>query len=366
MLKGFLISIGIIVAISIGIVLVKGPQFASPPPFQMPPETVTSYRAEAMTWERTVGTVGTLKASQGVMVSAEVSGTVSAIHFESGQSVEAGDLLFELDTSAEGAQLESAQATYELAEVNLKRAKELRASRSIAQSELDTAQARAKESKAVVEQIQATLEKKIIRAPFSGVLGIRQVDLGEYLNPGATVVSLQSVDPMYVDFSLPQQQLGNVQKGLPLRVAMDTYLGREFAGEVEALDPDLDLANRMFRARGVLPNSDGALKPGMFANVSVIQPEPLEVVAVPKTSVFYQAYGNTIFVIMPGETGQVVEQRFVTLGETKGDFVAVESGVEAGEEVVSSGAFKLFNGRIVVVDNSKALAVSLDPQPEDA
>ena len=366
MLKGFLISIGIIVAIAVGIVLVKGPQFATPPPFEMPPETVTSYTAESMTWEETVGTVGTLTASQGVMVSAEVSGTVSAIHFESGQTVKAGDLLFELDTSAERAQLESARATFDLAEVNLKRAKELRASRSIAQSELDTAEARAKESKAVVEQIQATLEKKIIRAPFSGVLGIRQVDLGEYLNPGATVVSLQSVDPMYIDFSLPQQQLGNVQKGLPLRVALDTYAGREFSGEVEALDPDLDLANRMFRARGVLANSDGAMKPGMFANVSVIQPEPLEVIAVPKTSVFYQAYGNTIFVIKPGEKGKVVEQRFVTLGKTKGDFVAVESGVEAGEDVVSTGAFKLFNGRSVVVDNSKALAVSLNPQPADA
>ena len=366
MLKGFLISIGIIVAIAAAIFFVKGPQFAPGPPFQLPPETVTSYQAEAMSWEQTVSTVGTLKASQGVMVSAEVSGTVSAIHFESGQAVQEGDLLFELDTSTERAQLESAKATYDLAEANLKRARELRASRSIAQSELDTAQARAKESKAVVEQIQATLEKKIIRAPFSGTLGIRQVDLGEYLNPGATVVSLQSMDPIYVDFSLPQQQLGNVKKDFPVRLEMDTYPGRVFKGEVEALDPDLDLANRMFRARGLLPNSDGALKPGMFANVSVIQPKALEVIAVPSTSVFYQAYGNTIFVIVEGEQGKTVEQRFVKLGKTKGDFVAVESGLEAGEEVVSSGAFKLFNGRSVVVDNSKAMAVSLDPKPADS
>ncbi len=366
MLKGFLISIGVIVVIIAGIVLIKGPQFAAPPPFTMPPETVTSRTAEAMTWEQTVDTVGTLMASQGVMVSAEVSGTVSAIHFDSGQRVEKGELLFELDTSAERAQLESAQATYELAEVNLKRARELRASRSIARSELDNAQARAKESKAMLEQIQATLDKRIIRAPFTGALGIRQVDIGEYLNPGAPVVSLQSMDPIYVDFSLPQQQLGMVRAGLPLRLELDAYPGRVFEGEVEALDPKLELANRMLRVRGTLENGDKALKPGMFANVRIVQPEPLEVVAVPRTSVFYQAFGNTIFVIKAGEQGQVVEQRFVSLGKTKGDFIAIQERLEAGEEVVSSGAFKLFNGRSVVVDNSKAMPVSLDPKPADS
>ena len=205
MLKAFLIVIGIIVALLVGIFLVKAPQFAGSPPFVMPPETVTSREAEEMVWENVVTAVGTLRASQGVMVSAEVSGTVSEIHFDSGESVETGDLLFELDTSTERAQLESAKATHDLAEVNLKRAQELRASRSIAQSELDTADARAKETKAVVEQVRATLEKKIIRAPFAGRLGIRQVDVGEYLNPGSVVVSLQSINPMYVDFSLPQQ-----------------------------------------------------------------------------------------------------------------------------------------------------------------
>jgi membrane fusion protein, multidrug efflux system len=366
MLKGFLIVIGIIVALLVGIFLIKAPQFAPPPPFVMPPETVTSREAEEMIWENVVTAVGTLRASQGVMVSAEVSGTVSAIHFDSGESVETGDLLFELDTSTERAQLESAKATHELAEVNLKRAQELRESRSIAQSELDTADARAKETKAAMEQVRATLEKKVIRAPFAGRLGIRQVDVGEYLNPGAVVVSLQSINPVYVDFSLPQQQVTKVKNGYVFRLEVDTYPDRSFEGVVEAIDPDLDLSNRMFRVRGVLVNEDGALRPGMFANVGIVQPEAYTVVAVPGTAVYYQAYGNTIFVVKPGESGNIVEQRFVKLGRTKGDFVSVLNSLEVGEEVVTAGAFKLFNGRSVVIDNSKALEVSLNPKPADS
>lgn len=366
MLKGFLIVIGIIVALLVGIFLIKAPQFAPPPPFVMPPETVTSREAEEMIWENVVTAVGTLRASQGVMVSAEVSGTVSAIHFDSGESVETGDLLFELDTSTERAQLESAKATHELAEVNLKRAQELRESRSIAESELDTADARAKETKAAMEQVRATLEKKIIRAPFAGRLGIRQVDVGEYLNPGAVVVSLQSINPVYVDFSLPQQQVTKVKNGYAFRLEMDTYPDRSFEGVVEAIDPDLDLSNRMFRVRGVLVNEDGALRPGMFANVGIVQPEASTVVAVPGAAVYYQAYGNTIFVVKPGESGNFVEQRFVKLGRTKGDFVSVLNSLEVGEEVVTAGAFKLSNGRSVVIDNSKALEVSLNPKPADS
>ena len=366
MLKGFLIVIGIIVALLVGIFLIKAPQFAPPPPFVMPPETVTSREAEEMIWENVVTAVGTLRASQGVMVSAEVSGTVSAIHFDSGESVETGDLLFELDTSTERAQLESAKATHELAEVNLKRAQELRESRSIAQSELDTADARAKETKAAMEQVRATLEKKVIRAPFAGRLGIRQVDVGEYLNPGAGVVSLQSINPVYVDLSLPQQQVTKVKNGYAFRLEIDTYPDRLFEGVVEAIDPDLDLSNRMFRVRGVLVNEDGALRPGMFANVGIVQPEASTVVAVPGAAVYYQAYGNTIFVVKPGESGNFVEQRFVKLGRTKGDFVSVLNSLEVGEEVVTAGAFKLFNGRSVVIDNSKALEVSLNPKPADS
>ncbi len=367
MWKTFVVVFVVIIGILAGIVFVKGPQlFGPPPPFVLPPESVTSGVAEEMVWENAVRAVGTLRASQGVTVSAEVSGTISKIHFESGQSVSKGDLLFELDTSAERAQLESAEATAALAEVNLRRSRELRESRSIAQSELDTAEAREKEARAALAQIQAIMDKRVVRAPFSGRLGIREVDVGEYLNPGSPVVSLQAVDPIYVDFSLPQQQLSKVSTGFELRVELDTYPGDSFMGAVEAVDPDLDLNNRMFRARGELANADGRLRPGMFANVSVLQPEPLKVVAIPGTAVYYQAYGNSIFVIKDSEEGKVVEQRFVQLGRTQGDFVSILEGLEAGEEVVTTGVFKLFNGRSVFVDNSKALAVSLNPDLADS
>ncbi len=366
MWKTFLVVFGVIIAILVGIVIIKRPQFASQPEFVLDPESVTTGVAEEMVWGNVVNAVGTMRASQGVTVSAEVPGTISKIHFVSGQSVKQGDLLFELDTSIEHAQLESARATAELAEVNLKRSQELRASRSIAQSELDTSEARAKEAQAALSQIRATLEKKIIRAPFDGRLGIREVDVGEYLNPGSPVVSLQAIDPIYVDFSLPQQLLSKVADGFELRVNFDTYPDRAFAGVVEAIDPDLDLTNRMFRIRGKLPNPDGALRPGMFANVSVVQPESSTVVAIPGTSVYYQAYGDTIFVVKEAEEGKSVEQRFVSIGRTKGDYVSIESGLAAGEVVVTTGAFKLFNGRTVVEDNSKSLPVSLNPEPADS
>lgn len=366
MWKAFLIVGGIIIAIIVGIVLVKGPQFAPPPPFVMPPESVTSGQAEEMVWENTVTAVGTLRASQGVTLSAEVSGTIFKIHFESGQEVRKGDLLFELDTSTERAQLESAVASAELAEVNLKRAKELRASRSIAESELDTSEARAKEAKAALSQIQAMLEKKIIRAPFGGRLGIRQVDVGEYINPGSPVVSLQSVDPMYVDFSLPQQQLSKVGKDYTIRLTVDTYPDKTFSGFVEAIDPKLNLDNRMFRIRGILDNKDGLLVPGMFANVNIMQPEATTVVAVPGTAVYYQAFGNTVFVVKDSDGGKIVEQRFVKTGKTKGDYVSITEGIAAGEEIVTTGAFKLFNGRTIVTDKTKSLPVSLNPKPADA
>ena len=364
--KWFLVVTAALSIPVIGVVVVKKKQFEPPPPFAFPPEIVTTRIAEEMVWEATVTSVGTLTASQGATISAEVSGTISAIHFESGESVQKGELLFELDTSAEKAQLASAQASLELATVNLRRAKELRSSRSISQSELDTVEARASEAKAEMERITANLEKRVIRAPFSGRLGIRRVDVGEYLNPGSPVVSLQSMDPIYVDFSLPQQRVDKAKKGYEIRLEVDTYPDIPFNGTIEAIDPDLDVSNRMFKVRGSLDNSEGRLRPGMFATVDVVQPTPSRVVAVPSTSVNYQAFGNTMFVVIGAEGEKIVEQRFVKLGRNKGDFIAVTEGIEVGEEVVTSGVFKLSNGRSVMVDNSKALEASLNPEPTDA
>jgi len=367
-LKWFAVAAVFLAVPILGVVLVKKKQFEPPPPFVMPPEVVTSYIAEEMEWDQRERAVGSLKASQGALISAEAPGTIAKLHFESGHLVKKGDLLFELDTSAEQAQLASAQASLGLAEVTLKRAKELRASRSISESELDTALARATEALAEVSRIEANLDKKRVRAPFDGRLGIRQVDVGEFLNPGTGVVSLQTLDPIYVDFSLAQRDLSKAQVGYELQLLVDTYPKRIFEGEVEAIDPDLDEATRMFRIRGSLRNKDGLLKPGMFATVYALQPDSKTVVAVPTTAVYYQAYGNTVFVVKaPDEEGnRAVEQRFVVLGETKGDFVEAISGLQASDEVVASGVFKLNNGRTVVVDNSKALEYSLNPQPSDA
>ncbi len=366
MLRAFLLVFVILGVVVMGVLTVKKKQFEPPPPFAFPPETVTSHIAEELQWQDSISSVGTLRASQGAIISAEVSGTIWEIHFQSGQTVAKGDLLFELDTSSEQAELASAEATLNLAQLNLKRAQELRQSRTISQSELDTVVAQASEAKAEVNRISANLDKKRVVAPFSGRLGIRQVDIGEYLNPGTAVVSLQSMDPIYVDFSLPQQQISKVNEGYSIRLALDTYPDLQFKGNVEAIDPDLDETNRMFRVRAALANKQGMLRPGMFANVEVVQPQPSTVVAVPSTSVYYQAYGNTIFVIKDKEGQSVVEQRFVKLGKAIGDFVSISEGIQAGEEVVTSGVFKLSNGRSVTVDNSKAFEVSMNPQPEDA
>ncbi|EDY82703.1 auxiliary transport protein, MFP family, putative [Verrucomicrobiia bacterium DG1235] len=368
MIKAFLTVLSILGVVFFAIFMVKAKQFEPAPPMAFPPAVITSAVAGEQTWEQTVNATGSLQASKGVMVSSEVPGTVAEIYFESGQEVQQGDLLIKLDDSTEQAQLRAAEATAQLAEVNLKRSRDLLQSRTISQSEFDRAEATAAQSTAQLEQIKAVLDKKQIHAPFSGTLGIRLVDIGEYLSPGVAIASLQQLSPIYVDFNLPQKQLAAAAKGYPIEVAIDSYPDTIFRGAVEATNPELDTRTRTFRVRGILPNDDRLLRPGMFGSVKVVQPEPLEVVAIPNTAIYYQAYGNSIFVIKTAEdgSGQTVEQRFVKLGKTKGDFVAVTEGLEPGEEVANAGVFKLSNGRGVVVDNSKGLTPSLDPQPDNA
>lgn len=368
MIKAFLTVLGLLGLIFAAIFMVKAKQFTAAAPMGFPPAAVTSAVAESQVWEQTVKATGSLRASKGVMVSAEVAGSISEILFESGQQVEAGDLLLTLDDSTEQAQLRAAEATSKLAAVNLKRSNELLSSRTISQSEFDRAQATAAEAEAQLEQIKAVLAKKRIVAPFTGTIGIRLVDIGEYLSPGIAIASLQQLDPIYVDFNLPQNRLSAAARDYPLKVSIDSYKDTIFEGAVAAIDSELNTATRTVRVRGVLPNEDSKLRPGMFTSVRVIQPEPLEVLAVPNSAVYYQAYGNSIFVIKPAEggSGKTVEQRFVTLGKTKGDFVAITEGLEPGEEVATAGVFKLSNGRAVVVDNSKAIVPSLNPQPDNA
>lgn len=368
MIKAFLTVLGLLGLVFAAIFLVKAKQFEAKPPMAFPPAVITSAIAETQTWEQTVKATGSLAASKGVMVSAEVPGSVAEIYFESGQNVKAGDLLLKLDDSAEQAQLRAAEASAQLAEVNLKRSRDLLGSRTISQSEFDRTEATASEATAQLEQIKAVLAKKRIVAPFSGTLGIRLVDIGEYLSPGVAIASLQQLSPIYVDFNLPQKQLTAAAPNYPLEVAIDSFPDTNFRGTVEALNPELDPRTRTVRVRGILPNEDGKLRPGMFGSVQVLQPEPLQVIAIPNTAIYYQAYGNSIFVIKPAAdgSGKTVEQRFVKLGKTKGDFIAVTEGLKPGEEVATAGVFKLSNGRGVVVDNSKALQPSLNPEPENA
>lgn len=363
------VILGLVVAILAVVVVIKMKQFAPPPPWEPMPEAVTTARAEAQEWERLVTAVGSLRADQGVVVPSEGQGAVRAIRFESGQKVEAGAVLVELDADVERAQLAAAQADAELSRLNAGRARELWERRAIAQSELDAAEAAAKSALANVAALEAAIAKKTVRAPFAGRTGIRMVNLGQFLDRGNPVVTLQSLDPVHVDFSLPQQRRADLSPGFAVRVTVDALPGRTFAGTVTAVSPEIDRATRTLKVQATLANAGEELSPGMFVNVAVVAPERKAVVAVPATAIYYQAYGDSIFVAVEkkdektGETVKRAEQRFVRLGETRGDFVAIESGVQAGEEVVTTGAFKLSNGTKLVIDNSLAPQPQLAPKP---
>jgi membrane fusion protein (multidrug efflux system) len=332
----------------------------------MPPESVTTALVATQEWRPYVSSVGTVTAVQGVTVSTEVPGKVVGIHFESGTSVEAGALLVELDASSEQAQLAAAVASAELASINLERSRELFGKQAVAKSELDTAQARSREAVAQVASLEALLAKKQIRAPFSGRLGIREVNLGQFVASGQSVVSLQSVDPVYVDFHVPQQKLERVKVGYPLEIRLERDHATVLKGEVSAVAAEVDRSTRNAWAQGTLPNPDGGLRPGMFVSVEVLEPQDREVVVIPVTSVVYAPYGNSVYVVDGEGDQQVANQRIVRLGESRGDFVEVVEGLKAGETVVTTGAFKLRNGVKVRPANDRGIEFSLEPKPSEA
>jgi len=367
-LKIFLAVLGLAAVFAV-IIAIKAKQFAPPPAFAFPPEVVSTVLAEAQEWEQRVATVGSLRARYGIMVAAEVGGIVATIDFESGAVVAAGDVLVELDAAVERAQARAAEASAGLAWLNLRRAEELRANGTLAQAELDAARAAATQAEASVENLQAAIARKVIRAPFAGRLGLRQVDPGQYLAPGTGIASLQAVDPILVEFSLPQRQVGQVAPGYAVRLVSEAHPDEVFPGVVVASNPELDAATRTLRVQAQVANPDERLRPGMFARVEVVQPEKQPVVVIPGTAVYYQSFGNTVFVVKTQPATeerparQVVEQRSVRLGSARGDFVALESGVTAGEEVVSFGVFKLRDGAAVAVDNARVPKLSLEPTP---
>ncbi|MCG8030532.1 MAG: efflux RND transporter periplasmic adaptor subunit [Candidatus Thiodiazotropha taylori] len=371
MLKRVLLTI-IGLAILIGIpAAIKMQQFQAMADMQMtmPPEIVTADQVKRQQWPNTLSATGSLVAVQGVTVSAELGGKVSEIAFESGDRVEAGDLLVRLDTTAEEAQLRSAEAAEKLARINLDRNRGLRANKTVSQSDLDTAEANYKQATAQVENVKATIAKKTLRAPFSGQLGLRQVNLGQIIEQGTPVVTLQTIDPIYADFSLPQQRFSSVAVGNEVRITTDAAEDKSFSGKIIAINPEIDQATRTVRIRSTLSNQEELLRPGMFANVKVIMPQQDDVLAIPATSVLYAPYGDTVFVIdttkdeATGEEQKTLRQQIIRLGRTRGDYVAVVTGLKEGETVVTSGVFKLRPNMAVVVDNSLALDAKLDPQP---
>ena len=334
-----------------------------------PPQVVTAAPARNDEWETTLSATGSLVAVQGVTVRAEVAGRIVRISFESGKAVEAGQVLVEMDTSTEQAQLQAAQAAAALARANLERARELFAKKNMSPAERDAADAEYKERTAQVATIQSTIDKKTVRAPFSGRLGIRQVNLGEVLAVGDPITTLQTLAPIYVDFSLPQQWLGDLAPGNSVRVTTDAVAGEVYEGTISAVSPEVDPVTRNVRTRATIANRDEKLRAGMFANVEVVLPSREKVLAIPATAVLFAPYGDSVFVIEEheaesgGKKEQIVRQRFVRLGTRRGDFVAVVEGLEAGEQVVSSGVFKLSSGMQVTIDNTYAPQAELAPRP---
>lgn len=336
-----------------------------------PPEAVTTVKLESQSWPQSLKAVGSLAAVQGVMVSADLPGIVERIAFESGTPIQAGELLVQLSVRQEQAQLRSAEARREMMQVSLTRAEELLQTKTNSQQQLDSAKMDFRQSEASVAEMKAMIERKTIRAPFDGVLGIRQVNVGQYVNSGAPIVTLQSLDPIHVNFAIPQQSLEKLKAGTPVKITTDATGETVFEGTINAVNSAVDEATRNISVQAVIKNPELRLRPGMFASVQVVLPATSDLVSAPASAINYAPYGNSVFVVVekPGADGKpakTVRQQFVKLGQTRGDLVAITEGVKPGEEVVSSGVFKLRNGAGVVVNNSVQPGAEAKPKPADS
>ncbi|AOY59392.1 MULTISPECIES: efflux RND transporter periplasmic adaptor subunit [Desulfococcus] len=352
-------------ALQIGRMVAQGKDFAPPP------ERVNAFEATREQWETLIPSVGSLDAVQGVTVTTELSGKVVNIAFEPGGKVKAGDLLIKQDTASEEARLRAAEAALNLARINFQRARGLLARKAISESDYDNADAQYKSAAAEVDGIRVLIEKKTIRAPFAGRLGIRLVNMGELLREGDPVVSLQALDPVFVNFLLPQQEIARVKPGMTVRVTSNALPGLILDGTITAINPEVESATRNVRIQATITNPEERLRPGMFVNVDVVMPEPKPVVVIPETAVLYAPYGDSVFVVETAEgdaddkTHMTLRQQFVRLGDKKGDFTAVSSGLREGELVVSTGVFKLRNGQTVVIDNTLSPVFEQSPTPEN-
>jgi membrane fusion protein (multidrug efflux system) len=374
--RKYLTAITIVLAVILGLAGVKTWQIrtliAAGQAFVPPPETISAAVAHEEQWQDTLTAIGSINAVQGVTISPEIAGKVGEITFESGAVVAKGDLLVRLDTSSEEAQLRAIEAQVELAQLNADRTRQLRTNNTVSQSELDAMEATLKQEQGNADTIRATIEKKTIRAPFAGQLGIRLVNLGELLDVGKPIVSLQALSPVFADFSLPQQELARLKTGLAVSVSSDTYPAQHFDGTLTAINPDLDATTRSVRLQATFENAEKQLHPGMFVRVEVIFPEEQTVLAIPATAILSAPYGDSVYVIEshPAKNGgkpeDVVSQKFVRTGRSRGDFISILSGLKAGERVVSAGVFKLRNGMSVQENNETTPQPSNSPKPGDS
>jgi membrane fusion protein (multidrug efflux system) len=339
--------------------------------FQPPPEAVTTIQARAEQWPATLGAIGTVQAVRGVTVSADLPGVVESILFESGRHVREGEILVRLDTRQEQAQLAAAEAQRDLAKINLDRTRGLVEQGILPQAELDRATAEHRQAQARVGEIRATIERKQIRAAFAGVLGIRQVNLGQYLEGGAPIVPLQSLDPVHVNFSVPQQKVSAMRVGGEVQVMAEGLGAEPLTGRITAINSVVDEATRNVEVQATFDNPGGRLRPGMFVEAQVRTGETASILVLPASAISYAPYGDSVFVVSEmkrpdGTAYKGVRQQFVKLGATRGDQVAIVSGLQPGDEVVTSGAFKLRTGAAVLVDNSVQPGMSPAPKPEDS
>ena len=372
MIKKFLFAVGGFIVVFLTLGAVKSAQIKkmASAPHVMPPTAVSTSKAEAVEWHGSLHAIGTLAPVDGVTVSADADGTIMKIAVENGATVKAGDLLVELDTTVEVAQLAAAEARAELARANLERNKDLLESKANSKSEFDAAAASAKQAGAEVAALKALIAKKQIRAPFSGRVGIRLVNLGQYVARGAPLLPLQKADPIYVNFYVPQRNIPALAIGEKVSVTIDAF-EKPFQATLTAINSEVDQATRNVSVQATLPNPEGHLRSGMFAQVDVQMPRADSLVVVPATAISYASYGNSVFIVekIKGEDGREflgVRQQFVKLGGKRGDLVAITEGVKAGEEVVTAGVFKLRNSMPVQINNEVKPAANPAPKPRNA
>ena len=372
--RAVVIAMGLLISIVVFVFGVKALQIGKmmSTKMVMPATTVSSAVAKEEDWAPTLSAIGSVSAVQGAVVSTELGGIVAEIDFQNGGVAKKGDVLMRLDSSAEEAQLHTAQADLELAKANLERERDLAGRKVVSKQELDAAESTFGQKQGAVDNMRSFITKKQVRAPFDGMLGIRQVNVGQMINSGQQVVQLTALDRVYVDFALPQQNIPQLATGYEARVHADALPSREFKGKVNALNSMVDTVTRNVGIQATLENPDHALVPGMFVKVDVILPEKSKTLVIPGSAVSYAPYGNSVFVIenkkdpKTGKESQSLRQAFVRIGEARGDFVSVTQGLKAGETVVSTGVFKLRNGMAVTVNNDLAPKPQLNPNPVDS